>query len=228
MFLYRNMSPCEAINRLQKKLEDLNLYNGGVDGVFGEMTEDAVIQFQMKNGLNADGVVGPKTAMKLGISIADVVFPVDVPNGRAEIVQTFGDPLLSGYAEAYLDFCSTPPELNHVFTYKHKTTDNHGFYCNKLLVIPFGNVYKNIVMAGLEQELHTFDGCFNIRNIRGKNSLSTHSWGIAVDHDAALNPLGAESKMHPGIVKCFEGLGFTWGGNWKRKDAMHFQYAQGY
>lgn len=40
----------------------LNLY---ADGIFGEITKEAVKKFQSENGLWADGVVGPKTWAKL-------------------------------------------------------------------------------------------------------------------------------------------------------------------
>lgn len=52
----------EDVKTLQKKL------NLQVDGIFGSITEEAVIEFQKSNGLVADGVVGPKTWEKLGVS----------------------------------------------------------------------------------------------------------------------------------------------------------------
>ncbi|WP_148288780.1 peptidoglycan-binding domain-containing protein [Ilumatobacter nonamiensis] len=39
----------------------------GVDGFFTSTTEDAVIEFQAREGLEQDGVVGPQTASALGI-----------------------------------------------------------------------------------------------------------------------------------------------------------------
>ncbi|MGA9279051.1 peptidoglycan-binding domain-containing protein, partial [Ilumatobacter sp.] len=38
------------------------------DGFFTSVTEDAVIQFQAREGLEQDGLVGPQTAAMLGIS----------------------------------------------------------------------------------------------------------------------------------------------------------------
>lgn len=40
-------------------------YNIGVDGKFGSVTDKAVRDFQKKNGLKVDGIVGPKTWAKL-------------------------------------------------------------------------------------------------------------------------------------------------------------------
>lgn len=48
--------------------ETVGLLYGAVDGVFGQSTYDAVIQFQKKNGLTADGVAGTATLAAMGIS----------------------------------------------------------------------------------------------------------------------------------------------------------------
>lgn len=52
--------------------EALNKHGYGlkVDGIFGNKTEAAVKDFQSKNGLVADGIVGPKTIAKLNIEAA--------------------------------------------------------------------------------------------------------------------------------------------------------------
>ncbi len=41
------------------------------DGTFGSQTEQAVASWQSENGLSSDGVVGPKTGSKMGISGGD-------------------------------------------------------------------------------------------------------------------------------------------------------------
>ena len=46
----------ETVRRVQQKLKQWGYYSGAVDGVFGQGTYDAVIRFQKKNGLRADGV----------------------------------------------------------------------------------------------------------------------------------------------------------------------------
>jgi len=54
-----------AVERLQDTLSALGFEPGPVDGRFGPLTERAVIAFQSRRGLLADGVVGPQTAAAL-------------------------------------------------------------------------------------------------------------------------------------------------------------------
>ncbi|CAM1341736.1 M15 family metallopeptidase [Tenacibaculum aestuarii] len=99
-------------------------------------------------------------------------------------------------------------------------------YCNKDLVKPLQQAFENIIKRGLQKELKTWDGCFNIRKKRGLKSWSLHSWAIAIDINAAWNGLGKQPLMSLALVKCFTDAGFDWGGTWTRKDGMHFQLKQ--
>ena len=56
------------VKEVQRKLKLWGYYNGAVDGVFGAGTKSAVIAFQKKNGLKADGVVGKATYKALGMT----------------------------------------------------------------------------------------------------------------------------------------------------------------
>lgn len=80
-------------------------------------------------------------------------------------------------------------------------------------------------------------GTFLRRNIAGTDRPSPHSWGIALDLNAALSDYwrwGAEAKRGrplrwrnrvPGaIVDAFEAEGFIWGGRWYHYDTMHFEW----
>jgi peptidoglycan hydrolase-like protein with peptidoglycan-binding domain len=55
----------DSVANLQQALVDLG-YDISVDGIFGEDTESAVVDFQSNNDLDADGVVGPNTWRALG------------------------------------------------------------------------------------------------------------------------------------------------------------------
>ncbi len=56
------------VTRVQQKLRQWGYYDGNVDGVFGQATYDALVRFQRKNGLTADGVAGAKTLAAMGIA----------------------------------------------------------------------------------------------------------------------------------------------------------------
>ena len=96
-------------------------------------------------------------------------------------------------------------------------------YCNKDIVLPLSQAFTNLIARGKASELKTFDGCFNIRNKRGLSSMSLHSWGIAIDVNAAWNQLNMTPTLSPEFVKCFTDNGFDWGGTWSKPDGMHFQ-----
>ena len=56
-----NGSQGEKVWKLQERLQALGYYMDAVDGQFGPGTKDAVIAFQKKNGLDADGLAGEET-----------------------------------------------------------------------------------------------------------------------------------------------------------------------
>ena len=55
---------------VQTKLKRWGYYTGSVDGIYGNLTRKAVRYFQSKNGLAVDGIVGPKTAAALGMTLS--------------------------------------------------------------------------------------------------------------------------------------------------------------
>jgi N-acetylmuramoyl-L-alanine amidase len=66
--LYWGSSGSE-VRLLQQTLKRWDYYDGPIDGVYGGGTFTAVKEFQRKNGLAVDGVVGPETARALGLRI---------------------------------------------------------------------------------------------------------------------------------------------------------------
>jgi N-acetylmuramoyl-L-alanine amidase len=57
--IYKTGSKGEVVRQIQRAL---HVYP---DGVFGQLTREAVIAYQRENGLTADGLVGPATLAKL-------------------------------------------------------------------------------------------------------------------------------------------------------------------
>lgn len=56
------------VKEVQRRLKNWGYYNGAIDGIYGSATKEAVIKFQRKNGLVADGVVGKATFEALGMN----------------------------------------------------------------------------------------------------------------------------------------------------------------
>ncbi|MCM1306313.1 MAG: spore cortex-lytic enzyme [Bacteroides sp.] len=54
---------------MQTKLINWGYLSGSADGIFGAKTKAAVVKFQKKNGLTADGIVGTKTAQAMGLKL---------------------------------------------------------------------------------------------------------------------------------------------------------------
>lgn len=63
----------EKVVLIQQRLKQWGYYTGAVDGHFGRGTYNAVVTFQRKNGLTADGRVGSATASAMGIQLTGSV-----------------------------------------------------------------------------------------------------------------------------------------------------------
>lgn len=60
----------EQVKEAQNLLKQLSHYNGKIDGDYGDLTVNAVKQFQKKQGtLAVDGVIGPVTCKKLNTAV---------------------------------------------------------------------------------------------------------------------------------------------------------------
>ena len=66
----RQGSQGEQVRQIQQRLVDWGYFQGPVDGIFGLQTKQAVLKFQQKNGLAADGIAGQETLAALGLAEA--------------------------------------------------------------------------------------------------------------------------------------------------------------
>lgn len=104
-------------------------------------------------------------------------------------------------------------------------------WCNRQVESDLRAIFSEI--KELEEKLnkpliYSIDGCWVVRRQRAGVKLSTHAWGISVDVNAERNPLGGPVCQSQALARCFTRRGWEWGGDWKRKDGMHFQRATGY
>jgi hypothetical protein len=130
----------------------------------------------------------------------------------SECLKLFGPP----ETEKHLILWDIPTELEIGVIPKR-------LYCHRAMPEYLTKAFKSLIETGLIKELKTWDGCFNIRRKRSGLSQSLHSWGLAIDINAAWNGYNRPTQLTEEFVKCFTDNGFDWGGYWKIKDGMHFQ-----
>lgn len=116
-----------------------------------------------------------------------------LPNTQ-QLTAKFGKPNPTG--RGYLVYIDLPYPMRIAWDRKTKIKR---FQCHKLVAQPLLNVfnellahygYDTLVSLGID----LYGGCFNYREMRGGTSLSTHSWGIALDLDPDRNLLHESAK----------------------------------
>lgn len=237
MLLLKN-SQGQLVKTLQQKLLELGYNIGAVDGVFGPKTEVAVLKFQTDNGLDIDGVVGDQTWDALFKEpIPRIINSLNNPPSQNRCFDIFGNHQIAGWDEQNIircDLSAFKNQLSRVYwdwlkieDYAFVHSNWFGFTCHRLVVPKFQMAFKNVVDRGLAEKIKTFGGCLNKRLMRGGSNWSMHSWAIAIDLNPTWNPFGQRIfEMTEDLAKCFEDVGFIWGGRWANSpDAMHFQYA---
>ena len=87
---------------------------------------------------------------------------------------------------------------------------------------------SEVVARGLGKTIKTYDGCYVPRFIGHDPSrgLSFHTYGTAIDLNAATNYRGIAGDMNRNVVAIFKNWGFAWGGDWNYTDPMHFELAK--
>lgn len=97
--------------------------------------------------------------------------------------------------------------------------------CHRLMLPQLRGALAEVEAAGLASTLTTYDGCYVPRFIERdpSRSISLHTWGIAIDLDAATNYRGIRGTMDARVVEIFKRWGFRWGGDWAYTDPMHFE-----
>ncbi len=84
--------------------------------------------------------------------------------------------------------------------------------------------------ASMKRYLYPPAGTYNCRSVADTGVPSMHSWGAAIDINAAhadywLWARGGSVNVIPAeIIDIFERHGFIWGGKWSHFDTMHFEY----
>jgi hypothetical protein len=155
---------------------------------------------------------------------------IDFPFFQSQVPDIFevDDPRDQNFQAKFLrtmDFSLFRPHFDHVVDYENNPW-NYKIYGNWIIEDMLRAAFLNVVDRGLAGELHSFDGCFNIRRAKGFDGWSMHSYGLPIDLNAAENPFGQKPSFSPEFVRCFADAGWEWGGLWEPasiRDGMHFQ-----
>jgi hypothetical protein len=154
--------------------------------------------------------------------LEDIIPPIEF-SGQAQLLlyTRYGDPREIGWDTKWITEWHVHQKfpwfpVSNILVHKH-------FW--PMLEKAFGSLEK----AGLHTQIRTFNGCFEIRKIRGSKSvLSVHSWGAAIDLNARLNPLGSFGTWDKKFLDIMTKQDIICGQNWDcRKDPMHFSMVNG-
>jgi hypothetical protein len=218
----------DHVVELQQRLDYLGFNPGICDGIFGIKTKLAVIRFQQHHLVTGvvDSITDTKLNQAVKVEKERQAMHVPIPSGLAEIETTFGK---IEFEEAEGGFVAITNDWaqQHLITTRLPIVGK--VQVHKLLAGVFRDVLAELDIQRLGDEIRQF-GVWSTRHKmhNASRGLSSHSWAIACDINWADNPVGRVGTMHPRIVAAFEARGFRWGGRWKTRDDMHFQYCRNY
>lgn len=229
-----------TVTDIQRRLAELGIYAGTVDGISGKATVAAIRAFQRVHGLKADGIAGPKTQAEL--------FPAPIP-GRdddgpeAPILQDHG-PLwprqkdvekVFGPVGQHQTMLELPYPMRLAWDLRqpvlrfsvHEKVHDSALRCFQRVADAYDATSRKLIGVDL------FGGCLNVRKVRGGSSWSMHSWGIAIDFDPARNQLRwGKDQARLALPDCsafwriWEEEGWLSLGRARNYDWMHVQAAR--
>lgn len=230
-------------------------YRPDSDGRFGPLTFEETKNWQSRNSLKIDGVVGPQTvslALRQGLSVFDddpaIEQGEDWPACKGfRSLTSAGRERLFGHFQYRPANISRDPDTIHIdqgwvdanIVTIHVPISSFYFpsdismRVHRLAAPRIELLFRSWDKAGLLPLVQTFAGAWVPRTMRGSQTLSSHAWGSAFDINAAWNGLGRVPARKGAIgsvrelVAIANDLGFFWGGHFKhRRDGMHFEIAE--
>jgi hypothetical protein len=152
----------------------------------------------------------------------DITLPPEFSADAQVLLFTrYGDPRENGWEQKWINNWNIQAEfpwfpIAHIQIHKHFQT---------LL----SKAFNELQVTDLYKEITTFDGCFEIRTLKGSNIvLSTHSWGAALDLNASTNHYGSNGTWSEKFIDIMQKNDICCGQKWSgRKDPMHFSMVNG-
>lgn len=180
--------------------------------------------------LVVDGLTGPNTEAAIASYANTILVVPHVWPRQADVPAYFG--AITHENQAYAQ-CPYPMFGDYARTIRVKQ-----FECHEKVKASIERILRRTLahygLAGIRRlNLDIFSGCRVVRRITSGVGWSMHSWGIAVDIDAANNPFDAhrsratmDNPDHAPFVSFWLAEGWTSLGMARDYDWMHFQAAR--
>ena len=225
----------KSIKEIQAKLQELDMYQGKIDGISGKRTKRAIRAFQMLHGLKVDGIVGQNTLNEMFFVIKSRNIPLIAKTPNKKSKYPHESQCLKFYGEVGQNQVTLElPYPMKLAWDKRKTITK--ISCHRLVHDDLKAIFIDTLnYYGIERikelGLNLYGGCLNVRKIRGGSRYSTHSWGIAFDIDPEHNHLrwhSPKARLSHKDYLPFWGFvkkhgAYSLGKN-KDYDYMHFQF----
>jgi len=174
--------------------------------------------------VRSDGTIAPLQEQEIRDAYGDIATVEDPTRAGAVKVVAEGKP---GGRQRVLEVFKVPASMAHAFPV--------GLKIHQCARPHLEAVLQDIDTAGLAHLIEKCDGTVVERHISWNpaNRLSSHTWGIAIDINAAQNPQGSAPAAQGTdgsvweLVPIFNRHGFAWGGHFRNggPDGMHFELA---
>lgn len=234
---------------LQSRLTAHGFACGAIDGDIGALTIRALTAFQFAKGLKQTGSADAETVAALRLTSSAIPPAVkaelpdrDTPPAKesyqpSKIVWPRQAECMSFYGPVGQNQTAIELPFDMVLawdkgTHIRKMTLHARVAASALKVLQqVGQIYNEQERADLG--INLFGGSLNVRKMRGGNSYSMHSWGIAIDFDPERNQLAthrpAARLSHPDAIDfwlAWESQGWLSLGRARDFDWMHIQAAR--
>lgn len=234
---------------LQSRLTAHGFPVGGIDGVIGPTTIAALKAFEKKHGLTIDGTADPIVVQALRAP-ASAVTPAEmvrIPNRDADTNRVFvpetamvwprQKDCMSFYGPVGTSQTSIEIPFDMYLAWDPSTKIKKMTLHKKVAASALETFEEIAGIYSLKEirdlGLHLFGGSLNVRKMRGGNSYSMHSWGIAIDFDPIRNQLSWNKPKarlsHDDAIpfwKAWEKRGWLSLGRARNFDWMHIQAAR--